>query len=204
MYLSAQTVTDIGLFNRDGVVWIRPPREVDQMSDLPLLLSRWANFYLLVSSAAATLIGLLFVVVTLAATRKLENQALQIQQYLTPNIVYFASVLATSALLMIPNHTRYTAAFSIGCIAVTGLLYSARLLIGQRRASSYAKWGGLISYVVVPLCAYGLFLAGALLLLSYSQCGLLFVGVGMLSLLVLAIRNTYALTIDVVSGTSSS
>jgi len=173
------------------------------MSDLTLLLSRWANFYLLVSSAAATLIGLLFVVVTLAATRKLENEALQIQQYLTPNIVYFASVLVTSALLMIPGHTGYTAAFSIGCAAVAGLVYSARLLIGQRRAGSYAKWGGMISYVVLPFCAYGLLLAGALLLLGHSQCGPLFVGVCMLSLLVLAIRNTYALTMDVLSGTTS-
>jgi hypothetical protein len=32
-------------------------------------LERWANFYLLMAAAAATLIGLLFVVITLAAER---------------------------------------------------------------------------------------------------------------------------------------
>jgi hypothetical protein len=40
------------------------------MNELGLLLGRWANFYLITSAAAATLIGLLFVIITLAAERR--------------------------------------------------------------------------------------------------------------------------------------
>jgi hypothetical protein len=36
-------------------------------------LERWANFYLLMSAAAATLLGLMFVVITLGAERSVED-----------------------------------------------------------------------------------------------------------------------------------
>jgi hypothetical protein len=52
-------------------------------------LERWANFYLLMSAAAATLIGLLFVVITLGAERIVEDGAAKIRMYLTPTVLYF-------------------------------------------------------------------------------------------------------------------
>ena len=38
------------------------------LNELMNELERWANFYLTMSAAAATLLGLMFVVITLAAT----------------------------------------------------------------------------------------------------------------------------------------
>ena len=67
-------------------------------------LARWADFYHLMSEAAATLIGLLFVLITLAAERRLTDTA-KIPIYLTPTVIYFASVLFLAALLTFPNHT---------------------------------------------------------------------------------------------------
>jgi hypothetical protein len=46
-----------------------------------LPLDRWANFYLIASAAAATLIGLLFVVIILAAERR-PDEAGKIRLYL--------------------------------------------------------------------------------------------------------------------------
>jgi hypothetical protein len=45
-------------------------------------LDRWGNFYLLTSAAAATLIGLLFVVMTLAGARNPTDTS-KIRIYLT-------------------------------------------------------------------------------------------------------------------------
>jgi|SRR5450432_23489 len=67
-------------------------------------LERRANFYLLMSAAAATLLGLMFVVITLAAERR-QGDAAKIPIYLTPTVIYFVSVLFLAALLTIPNHT---------------------------------------------------------------------------------------------------
>jgi hypothetical protein len=92
------------------------------MNELELLLGRWANFYVITSAAAATLIGLWFVVITLAVDRGLEDTG-QIRVHLTPTVVYFASVLGVAALLAFPNHTRTTAAFCTCLIGVMGLIY---------------------------------------------------------------------------------
>ena len=84
------------------------------MNKPDLLLERWANFYLIASAAAATLIGLLFVVVALASERRVVEvePTAKIHLYLTPTVVYFASVLGLGALLTFPNHTHLTAAFA--------------------------------------------------------------------------------------------
>ena len=85
-------------------------------------LERWANFYLLVAAAAATLIGLLFVVITLAAERRVSETS-KIPIYLTPTVIYFASVLFLAALLCFPSQTRLTANFCICLMGVVGLVY---------------------------------------------------------------------------------
>ena len=71
-------------------------------------LERWANFYLLMSGSAATLLGLMFVVIAFAVERR-SGDAAKIHIYLTPTVIYFASVFCLAALLSFPNHTRLTA-----------------------------------------------------------------------------------------------
>ncbi len=44
------------------------------MPEEGLWLERWANFYLVASTAAATLLGLLFILITLAADRRPTEQ----------------------------------------------------------------------------------------------------------------------------------
>ncbi|MGA7947485.1 MAG: hypothetical protein WB991_20655, partial [Candidatus Sulfotelmatobacter sp.] len=92
-------------------------------------LERWVNFYLTTSAAAATLLGLMFVVITLAAERR-QGDAAKIPIYLTPTVIYFASVLFLAALLTFPNHTRLTATLCICLVGVVGLVYSGTSLIG--------------------------------------------------------------------------
>lgn len=75
---------------------------------------QWANFYV-ITAAAATLLGLLFVVITLAAARGRKDTS-GITIYLTPAVIYFSTVLMMSALLTVPNQTRLTAVICI-CLA---------------------------------------------------------------------------------------
>ena len=161
-------------------------------------LERWANFYLTMSAAAATLLGLMFVVITLAAERR-QGDAAKIPIYLTPTIVYFGSVLGVAALLTFPNHTRLTATLCICLAGVVGLVYSGTSLIGGGDKKSFEERQDLIFYAIFPFVAYGLLVAGAVLLLHHPQRGLTLVAVGMLSLLAVAIRNSWAIAIDVVS-----
>ncbi|MGA2924350.1 MAG: hypothetical protein ABSE28_24905 [Candidatus Sulfotelmatobacter sp.] len=160
-------------------------------------LERWANFYLLMSAAAATLLGLMFVVITLAAERRLGDTT-KIPLYLTPTVIYFASVLFLAALLTFPNHTQLTATLCICLAGVIGLVYSGTSLLGGDK-KSFDERSDRFAYAIFPSAAYGLFVLGGALILHAPQRGLTLVAAGMLSLLALAIRNSWAIAIDAVS-----
>lgn len=59
------------------------------MNEIQPALKQWANFYLTVSAASATLIGLLFVVIALISSGTVRNAAEgagRIRVYLTPTV----------------------------------------------------------------------------------------------------------------------
>jgi hypothetical protein len=160
-------------------------------------LERWANFYLLMAAAAATLLGPMFVVITLAAERRLGNAA-KIPLYLTPTVIYFASVLLLAALLTFLNHTWLTATLCICLAGVIGLVYSGTSLLGGDKRS-FDERSDRFAYAIFPSAAYGLFVLGGALLFHARQRGLTLVATGMLSLIALAIRNSWSIAIDAVS-----
>ena len=166
------------------------------MPEQQLRFEQWVNFYVITSTAAVTLLGLLFVVITLAAERGRKDTR-SIRIYLTPAVIYFSSVLLLSALLCIPNQTRLTAVICICLEGIAGLGYSGLLAIS--RGASYESPWDLFPYAVFPLAAYAVMVAGGLLLLSRPQRGLDLVAAGMLVLLVIAIRNSWAIATTIVS-----
>jgi len=163
-------------------------------------LEQWANFFVSTSAAAATLLGLLFVLVALAAERGRKDRA-DLRIYLTPVVIYFSSVLLMSTLLIVPNQTRLSAVTCICLQGIAGLGYSGSLAIRRGPGSaSYVQRSDLFPYAVFPFAAYALMVAGGLLLLGRAQIGLDLVAAGMLALLWVAIRNSWAIAITIVSS----
>jgi len=166
-----------------------------------LRFEQWANFYVITSAAAATLLGLLFVVITLAAGRRLKYTTLHIRIYLTPAVIYFSSVLLMSALLTVPNQTRLTAVICLCLEGIAGLGYCGSLAFKRGVGSAfYEAPSDLFPYVLLPFAAYTLMVAGGLLLLRTPQIGLDLVAAGMLVLLGIAIRNSWSIAITIVSA----
>ena len=98
------------------------------MPEQRLLFEQWANFFVATSAAAATLLGLLFVLVALAAERGRKDTA-DLRIYLTPVVIYFSSVLGTSALLIVPNQTRLSAVTCICLAGIVGMGYCGSMAI---------------------------------------------------------------------------
>ncbi len=67
-------------------------------------LATWQNFYTIIGSAAATLTGLLFVVITLIAGRRVRvsSPSSGIAVFNTQNVVHFGAALLVAALLSAP------------------------------------------------------------------------------------------------------
>lgn len=175
------------------------------MPEQHLRFEQWANFYVITAAAAATLLGLLFVVITLAVgwgRKYAPNIRIDlIRLYLTPAVIYFSSVLLLSAVLSVPNQTWLSAVICTCLAGIAGLGYCGSLAIRRRAGRvSYGERSDLFTYVVFPLAGYGLMVAGGLLLLTRPQIGLDLVASGILVLLGVAIRNSWAIAITIVSS----
>jgi len=89
--------------------------------------------------------------------------------------------------------------FFICLVVVAGLVYSGSFLIGWRHKKKYYGLQDRIVYSMLPSAAYGLRIFGGVLFFHNPQRGLTLVAAGMLALLALAIRNSWAIAVDVVS-----
>jgi hypothetical protein len=79
--------------------------------------------------------------------------------------------------------------------SITRMARMPTSLIGGDK-KSFNELHDRLAYAIFPFAAYGLLVLGGVLLLHDSQCGLTLVAVGMLSLLAVAIRNSWAIAID--------
>ena len=57
------------------------------------VMEGWSDFYTLVGSTAATLIGLIFVVISLGADHAKKGDEHRLQVGVTPTLVHFTSLL---------------------------------------------------------------------------------------------------------------
>jgi hypothetical protein len=154
----------------------------------------WSNFFFLVGSAAAGLIGLMFVIMTLMAgverSKALRGQAL----YMTPTIAHFGAVFAISAVSLAPGLNLHEMAWAIGLLALLGFACAGRAAIGFGRPGTGAPhWSDFWLYAALPAALYAALVVAAVGVwrhapwASRTQAGLL------LALLLLGIRNAWDL-----------
>jgi hypothetical protein len=65
-------------------------------------LAAWQNFSVIIGSAAATLTGLMFVVITLIAGARDRRPSGVLGAFATPTVVHFGAVLLVAAILSAP------------------------------------------------------------------------------------------------------
>ena len=172
------------------------------------MLQGWDNFYYLIGSASAGLIGLLFVIMTLTAGRERSRILRGASLYMTPTIVHFGVVLAISAIAMAPGLGLVPRGVAFGLFALAGLAASARGCIGivrLRKEPQPPHWSDHWCYGVAPVVLY-LGLTGVIVAAfwersswaPYAMAGLL------LCLLLLAIRNAWDLVTWMTPGPASA
>ncbi len=158
----------------------------DDMSEL----AAWDSFYGIIGSAAGTLIGLQFVVMTLIADR--PPTLVAGAAFATPNIAHFATVLLLSALLRAPWQAITIAAVLWGVIGLSGVVYSAIVARRMRVQTVYKpEFDDWIFYFLLPLISYALLAVSALAAPSHTHEALFGVGAAALLLLFLGIRNAW-------------
>lgn len=160
---------------------------------MPSLLA-WNNFYVIIGSAAGALTGLTFIAVTLVGQTRQRQAEIGISSFTTPTIVHFGVVLFIAALLSMPWHSVLPPAIALSLVGLAGFLYTILVMQRQRRLQDYAfVLEDLIWYRICPFIAHTVLVGAAILLLYRPQAALFIVGMTMLLLLCLGLRNAWDL-----------
>src|SRR5438132_820538 len=100
-------------------------------------LAEWDSFFVIVGSAAGTLIGLQFVVMTLIADRPPLRVAEAGAAFATPTVVHFGTALLLSGLLRAPWPTMSILAALWALVGVSGVVYAVITARRMRRQAVY-------------------------------------------------------------------
>jgi hypothetical protein len=164
------------------------------MSQAPLL-STWSAFYVMTGSSAASLTGLMFVVITVVTGRLTTGAGRSrdgISTFSTPTVLHFAAVFLVSAVLCAPWRRLVFAAVLIATIGVFGLGYILRVALRARQFTEYrADLEDWASYMFLPFVAYGALFGGAVALPIVPGGALCAIGAGVLLLILIGIRNAW-------------
>src|SRR6266700_2206822 len=103
-------------------------------------LTTWQTFYVIIGSAAATLTGLMFVVISLiVGTRARVSPASGgIAAFSTPTVVHFSAALLISAILSAPWQALWNAGLLLGLSGLGGVIYVVIVLRRTIRQTDYS------------------------------------------------------------------
>src|SRR5215831_268338 len=87
-------------------------------SSLAELVDDWHDFDLLIGTAAATLVGLMFVAASIGASIFTEKNHAAMEAFISPTVVHFTTVLVIAVLAVVPTHEWVTLA---GLLRSSGL-----------------------------------------------------------------------------------
>ncbi len=113
----------------------------------------WSEFFLMAGSAAAVLIGLIFVVISLMQDRSRDSVLAGSRLYMGPIVLGVSFVLALSAAALIPGITGREFGAISGVVALWGLARGIISSFGIGRLNE-VHWTDFWFYGIFPSAAY--------------------------------------------------
>jgi hypothetical protein len=161
------------------------------------MLAPWHEFYALLGTAAAALVALLFVAVSIATgvlTQDSESRK-NTATYMSPVVFHFANVLFLGLIALVPTQTPQSFGLVIGVAAIGSVIYSAVVAVRVHR-SPISDLPDRLCYGIVPMFCYATGLVVAPLLFEEKAGALNLLAGAALFLLVINIRNAWDLMIS--------
>ena len=93
------------------------------------LVHEWHDFYLLVGTASATLVGLMFVAASIGAQVFTERNREAMRAFISPTVVHFSAALFICMAATIPSQTWLTSGAALLLGGGAGVIYSARVWV---------------------------------------------------------------------------
>jgi hypothetical protein len=166
------------------------------------LIHPWHDFYLLVGTASATLVGLMFVSASIAANLFTERNREALRAFISPTVVHFSEILFICILAAIPSQIEWTLGGLLLVGGAAGIVHSARVWVQLFvRRSFNVDVIDRMFYALIPVLGYLLVLLSAFVLLVRPALGLDMLAAALITLLLAGIRNAWDMTIWIVIRT---
>jgi len=163
-------------------------------------LHAWHEFYILVGTAGATLLALLFVAVSLGSgylsNRRRHQQGTR--TFMSPVVIHFTAVFFISAICLVPSHGPIFFAVLIGVTAIIGIAVSIVITMWVVRTALTEYLPDYFAYGLLPVGGYLALLAASVMIYGGQDYGLDVLAGGLLLLAVVNIRNAWDLTLSMV------
>jgi hypothetical protein len=161
-------------------------------------LKDWHDFFLLLGTVGATLLGLLFIAVSLGVGYLTEQRKAATSTFMSPVVIHFTSVFFLSAIALFPWHQAEGFAAIIGTTALIGAILSTYITIQVVRTSMTNYLEDYIAYGLLPALGYVGLLAAAASIYLQKEFGLHTFASALLLLAIVNIRNAWDLTLTMV------
>jgi len=159
------------------------------------LFHSWHDFYILVGTASATLVGLMFVSASIGASVFTERNRSALQAFLSPTVVNFAAALFVCIGVMIPSQTWLSLGVMLAAGGIAGLIYAGRVWFYMFiRRSFHVDAIDRMFYATVPLLGYLLVLAAGILLLLGKRWSAEVTAAALVVLMFAGVRNAWDMT----------
>jgi hypothetical protein len=170
----------------------RKPSVTTMQGSLAALFHDWHDFYLLVGTASATLVGLMFVAASIGASVFNEEHRNAMRAFISPTVVHFAATLFICVVVTIPSQTWLTLGTLLTAGGLAGVLYAGRIWVQMFIRRSFAV--DLVDrffYAMIPVLGYLLVLASGVMLLLRVAWSSDVTAAALVILLLAGIRNAW-------------
>ena len=158
------------------------------------MFERWDEFYLLAGSAAAVLIGLIFVVMTLMQDRPRSSVLAGSKLYMGPVVLQVSFVLVLSAAALVPGISAQAFAMTLAVVALWGAVRGVMSAVGIAAIKDpEVHWTDKWFYGVFPTAIYVALAVMAWAFWSGRSWAAIGVAATITALLLLSIRNEWDL-----------
>jgi hypothetical protein len=161
-------------------------------------LHEWHEFYVLVGTAGATLVALLFVAISLAAGILTDKRTAVTRTFYSPVVVHFTAVLFVSAVGLFPAQKASVFAGLIGACAAFGGAVAVFTMVELLRYGWTKYVEDHLAYGLLPAISYAALLTAAAMILAENENALDVLASALLLLLIVNIRNAWDLTVSMV------
>ena len=154
----------------------------------------WGDYFLMIGSSAAALIGLAFVVITLTAGRERDELDRGKKLYTSPIVWHLAVILVLSGAAIAPAmNARFYGAVS-GGLGILGFLMGCRSALGIAHfEGSSNKLFDAVWYGIAPAIAYLGLIVAAIALFGRSSWGAAAIAGDLMALLLISIHAEWDL-----------